>query len=335
MRFRYLTILLVVGGIIGWYQIASRGASALGGLVRISECQHNFGAVLQGTQVSHTFYVRNSSSGRLHIVRAGSSGLGTVSVSKEWLEAGETTSLRVSCDTAELKVGALRLQSLVYFENVAVPLVVTLKGKIAKTFPSAINAGNILRGKKQTLIYEIFPIGKQPLRLIKATYPKHITSVGVKTHGRALRVHVRLAPDVPYGDFTYPLTIATNDRFQPGKKTLVKGHVMERIVCQPDHVSLGVFRSPKDVHRTINFVSPYGHRFSIKEATCNLPQISLKPQSDRPDSSQAIIIQMKDTAPGPVEGQVEIITASPDMSLKIPIYGLYLVEHKKGGKAHE
>jgi len=207
-----------------------------------------------------------------------------------------------------------------------VPLIVTLKGRVAETFPSVINAGNILRGREQTLTYEISPIGKQSLQLMRAIYPTHLMDVDVKTHKKGLRVHIRLSPNLPYGDFSLPLTIATNDRFQPHKKTLVKGHVLERIICRPNYISFGVFHSPKDVRRTINLTSPYGHRFSIKKMTCTLPQVSLKLRANEPHVSQAITIHVGDTAPGPIEGQIEIVTISPDRSFKIPIHGLYLAQ---------
>jgi hypothetical protein len=169
------------------------------------------------------------------------------------------------------------------------------------------------------------PEGRKKVSVERILYDENFVRVRVNQQDAGLRVHVTFNPRIPYGGFAQSVTLETNDSLTPKKETVITGYVLEQIVCQPDHVSLGVFRSHDRMRQTVHLTSPYGKPFVIRRVVSKLPGLRFQADSEHKATVHTLSITGMDGLPhGSIEDMVTVETSLPETTLRLPLHGLCL-----------
>lgn len=317
-------ILLLVAGAVGFYRAANRGRPAMGGLVALDRCIQYFGTVYPPTKVIRQFRITNTSRQVLVVQEVTHSPGASSRLSRRRLAPGETATLRLIGDTRGNK-GKVRFSAFVNFQGVKRTLPLHILGTVAETFPTRIDVGNILRGSAQAVTYDVRPEGGKKITAARILHDEKFLRVHMSQRGVGLRIHATFNPQIPYGDFVQPVTLETNDSLTPKKKTVITGYVLERLVCQPDHISLGVFRLRDQARSVVQLTSPYSEPFTIRRVTSNISGLHLQPDAGHKAVVHTFHITGTNSLPqGPIEGTVTVETSLPEVTFRLPLYGLCL-----------
>jgi hypothetical protein len=154
VRFGYFVALLLIAGVLGYYQVVRYGRSALGGLVAIDYCIQDFGVVYPPMKIARQFRITNTSKGSLLLHKISHSSGASSRLSKRRLDPGATAVLHLTGDTQGRK-GNVRFSAFVSLNGVNRTLDLHMVGTVAETFPKRLDVGNILRGNGQGVQFTI------------------------------------------------------------------------------------------------------------------------------------------------------------------------------------
>ena len=319
-RLWQLPILLLLGAAIGLHQVRSRSHA----IVRVSECAFDLGKVYPRSRMSHEFRMTNVTASPLTIERVDTGADATASVSWKKLLPGQTETVRLTKEKLPTKEGGFTTYAVVHFKGIAERRVFTLNGFFARAFPQRVDFGRSLRGEKRSIEYEVHPEYRDDLALAKAVYDDGFFDVSVRPSKGIARVRVSLKSTVPYGDFSKPIKLKTDDAPAAEKSTVVTGQVVEPVVWEPQHVSLGIFEATENVRAHIVVSSPYAEPFEIRGLSSDVHGLNLKVNTNGKATAHELLLTCEpDLAHGPIQGHIRITTSSTLAIIQIPVYGLF------------
>jgi hypothetical protein len=307
--------------------LASAAPGLAGPRLAIPEPVADFGRVEQGTPVSHVFRLTNAGDAVLHVTSVKSScGCTAAVVSESTVPPGGEARVAATLDTSRLAGRTTKVLS-VYSDDPQVPVAaVTLTGEILADLvvtPNPVYLGRLRRGETVTRDVAIRPGRPGGTAAVRAVVGQHQglrTRLETAANG-GQRLVVTLDSDVPLGRFSRELRLETTSPRQPTIALPVFGSIEGDVVVLPSHVALGAARPGTALERRLlirnrgarpltvrRVIVPEGLDYSLRTVEEGLEyQLSLRLRED--------------VRPGPVSGEVEILTDHPtEQRLVVPLH---------------
>ncbi len=320
LRLWYVALLLLLGAAIGWYQTRSRSQP----VVRVSECSHDLGKVYPRSRMSHEFRMTNVTASKLIVERVETVADADVSVPNKTLLPNQTVSITLARRKPPTKEGGFTTHAVVHFKGRAERRVFTLNGFFARAFPERVDCGSLLRGQKRSIEYEVHPEYRDDLAVTTAAYDNEFFDATVRLSKGTAHVHVAVKPTAPYGPFAKEIRLETNDAPGTDKSTVVTGRVIEPVIWEPKHISLGVFKATENVVANIVVSSPYADPFEVRNLTSDVHGLNLKVNTKGKATAHTLLLTCgPGLAHGPIQGHIRIKTSSTPAVILIPVYGLF------------
>jgi hypothetical protein len=298
---------------------------------------HDFGRVLRGTPVRHSFQVENPRAETFRLARIDKSASMAVDEAFAEISPGGTATLTVSVDTHPLN-GRYRGVVLLYGDGARTPhSTFALTGEILP--PLSVEPRPVVflvatRGEDQSKAVDLVNNEQTPLTITGVRHPTDRFSTNLETveDGRRYRLHIAINPNGPGGKHTDSIGIGTTSSASPTVSVTVHSYLRERVYTFPDSVDFGTFRLPDlqrdpDAVRRLSQVlmvySREAHDLRI-ETRSDLPFLDIAaepgPQGDRYQLS--ITLREEKMEAGSIDGSIEIRTNDPDFPrLMVPVRG--------------
>lgn len=299
----------------------------LGPLALVEEPEYNFGRVLGGMEVHHTFTVKNIGQKPLNILSVTETCSCTASViSHDEIPAGGTgmvqAVLTVPSENASVQESLLVLTD----DPTQHTLTLTLKGQAfvpLTTFPERIPFGNQ-------------ELSQNPLRKrVSLHVQEDVQFLGVRTDSAYLKiklekgeipyVEVQVLPSVPFGTFSANLLV---DYRYEGQETThnvpIFGEVLGEFRVAPKRLFFGLIKEPEAVLKTVTIASTHGAPFKITSAASSSKAVTVTVKKTVDATRYQLHVTIDSTAaPGQVEGEIVIETSNPNQSsLRVPVFGI-------------
>lgn len=298
---------------------------------------HDFGRVLQGTPVKHSFRVENPREEPFRLARVDKSKGIQVEGAFAEISPGATAALTVSLDTRTLE-GSYQGVVMLYGEGAQTPHSTwVLTGEIlppvsVKPRPVVFLAAN--RGEEQSKSIVLQNNEKSPLIITEVQRPadRFTTKIETLDEGRRYRLHIAINPNGPGGKHTDSINIKTTSLTLPDIRVSVNTYLRERVYTFPESVEMGTLRFTDIEHKpeilprfsqTLMVYSRGARDFQIK-ARSDLPllEITAEPGPLRDRYQITIAFRKEEIHPGPIAGSIQIETNDPEFPrLAIPVNG--------------
>ena len=290
--------------------------------------EYDFGKVIGGSKIKHTFTIKNIGQKPLKIISVKETCACTASViSQNKILPGKTGDI-----SAVLTVpsGNKRVwESLHVFTDDPVhnTLTLTLKGEVftpLSTFPTRLVFGH--QGPPQK------PLTKQvslhieegvQIRSVR-TDSEHLTAT-LKTKDGIPHVEVQLLPTIPAGQFSYYLLVDyTYKEKQASHKVFAFGQVLGELKVAPNRLFLGLIKDLSAVSKTITVSSRNTKPFQITsvESGTKAVKVTVKEMDSKTDYQITMTLSPKAES-GELSGDVIIHTSSSvQPTVRVPFFGI-------------
>ena len=289
---------------------------------------YDFGKVLGGSEIKHTFTIKNIGQKPLKIISVTETCACTATI----LSQDEILPRKVGDISTVLTVpsGNRRIEeSLLVFTDDPVQntLTLTLKGEAftpIRTFPTVIALGN--KSPLQDPITKQVSLHVQDEVQIRSVRSKseHLTAT-LKPKGGIPHVEVQILPTLPVGQFSHPILI--NYTYK-GKQTthefFVFGQVLGEFKVTPNRLFLGLIKDPASVTKTFTISSRDAQPFQITsvESNTKTANVTLN-KSDSKTSYQVTVTLAQKAEPGELRGDITINTSSSvQPTVRVPFFGI-------------
>ena len=289
---------------------------------------YDFGKVLGGSEIKHTFTIKNIGQKPLKIISVTETCACTaILLSKDEILPGKTGDIST---VLTVPSGNRRIEeSLLVFTNDPVQntLTLTLKGEAftpIRTFPTLIALGN--KSPLQdpvTRQVSLHAEDEVQIRSVRSE-SKHLTAT-LKPKGGIPHVEVQILPTLPVGLFSHHILI---DYTYKGQQTTHKfpifGQVLGEFKVTPNRLFLGLIKAPASVSKTFTISSRDTQPFHITSVESNTKNANVTVnKSDSKTSYQVTVTLAQKAEPGELKGDVIINTSSSvQPTVRIPFFGI-------------
>lgn len=304
---------------------------------RFSETEFQFGKVLRGTVVEHTFALQNDGTGPLQIqqVRV-SAPLELTSVPVD-IPPGEEGEFAVSLPTGKLH-GSFDGKMEIQFREPRLPHArLRFAGEVFSRSPIEVSPMEAFfvaaeKGRSKQATIEIANNEPEPLQILAVEHPTERFTTAVETveQGRRYRMTLTLRPDGPLGKHTETIVVRTSSPLQPVLKLAANTNLHPRVFMYPDAVDLGTLHlrdlTADAAHgsrtaQTLMLYQDHGADFQASFST-DIPALSVAtkrdPQGDRYQTTLAL--NGNALRVGPLRGSLFIDTNDPESpKLTVPV----------------
>ena len=290
--------------------------------------EYDFGKVIGGSLIKHTFTIKNIGQKPLKIISLKETCACTASVlSQDEILPGKTGNI-----SAVLTVppGNRRVQESIHVftdDPVQNTLKLTLTGEVftpLSTFPTQLIFGNQVPFKnpltKQVSLH--IEEGVQ-IRSVR-TDSEHLTAT-LNTKEGIPHVEVKLLPTLPAGQFSHGILIDyTYKEEQASHKVFTFGHVLGEMKVVPNRLFLGLIKDPTSVSKTITISSRDAQPFQITSVASNTKNANVTVnESDSKTNYQVIMTLAQKAEPGELKGDIIINTSSSvQPTVRVPFFGI-------------
>ena len=314
------------GGLSG----ITTGASSSGAASALAEAPlYDFGTVINGVVVKHTFKIKNAGTAPLILGAVQTScGCTAAQPTKTNIAPGEESDIAVTFDTRPDHGVATRMVTVATNDPKHQQLTLTLKGDVkvqVEADPSPLAFGNVKHGteaSKEVLIspapgingLTVGPIANAN-RNIKVT--QHPRTDGKP--GAALTITT--LPNMPAGAFTDLVKVTTNR--QP-LEIAVFGTVLGDIVLNPPQVSFGIVGHHASATQFVRLTNSGGRNVNVLGLSSTSQAVTAAVDPITPGKEYRITIQLRPNTPdGALRGSIAIKTDDPEQqTLQVPFYGI-------------
>lgn len=289
---------------------------------------YDFGKVLGGSEIKHTFTIKNIGEKPLKIISVTETCACTATI----LSQDEILPRKTGNISTVLTVpsGNRRIEeSLLVFTDDPVQntLTLTLKGEAftpIRTFPTVIALGN--KSPLQDPVTRQVSVhieDEVQIRSVRSE-SKHLTAI-LKPKGGIPHVEVQILPTLPVGQFSHPIRI--NYTYK-GKQTthefFVFGQVLGEFKVTPNRLFLGLIKDPAAVSKTITISSRDAQPFKITSVESNTKTANVTVnKSDSKTNYQVTITLAQKAELGELKGDIIINTSSSvQPKVRIPFFGI-------------
>lgn len=289
---------------------------------------YDFGKVISGSKVEHTFTIRNIGQKPLKILAVQETCACTASVlSQDKILPGKTGDISAVL-TVPSGNKSVRENIHVFTDDpVQNTLTLTLKGESftpLRTFPTQLVFGNQGSHKK--------PLTKQislhieegvQIRSVR-TDSEHLTAT-LKTRDGIPHVEVQLSPTIPAGQFSHYLLV---DYIYKEKQAIHKvfafGQVLGELKVAPNRLFLGLIKDPSVVSKTITISSRDTKPFQITSVESGTKSVTVTVAEGNSETDYQVTMTLAPkAAPGELSGDVIIHTSSSiQPTVRVPFFGI-------------
>ena len=290
--------------------------------------EYNFGKVLGGSKIEHTFTVKNIGKKPLKILSVKETCVCTAFVlSQDEIPPGKTGSIST---VLTVPSGNKRVQEnlLVLTNNpVQSMLTLTLKGEAftpLKTFPERLVCGNQPPLQKPLTKRVSLHVQEGVQILGVRTDSKHLKAT-LKTTDSIPHVEVQLLPTLPVGQFSHNLLV---DYAYKGKRTthnvLAFGEVIGALHVAPNRLFLGLIKEPSTISKTITISARGSNPFQITSVEASSKAIVVTVKADETKTHYNLTATISPKAkPGELAGDIVINTSSSvQPTIRVPFFGI-------------
>ncbi len=301
------------------------------------DCRFDFGKILEGKRVEHSFVLRNSGSQPLRIAGVQLSPPLQLTKMPAVIPAQGSATLKLSLDTSGLD-GDFSGNLIVMLDGaVAAPRVFSLSGKIIpsiEVLPRPAFFVSTRKGMAKSASLEIINHGAQPLELklspqIAARHGLRLQSV---EKGKRYRLSLTIPATAATGRRSERLQLQTSNADQPVLHVGINTNVRERVYTFPGTIDFGrltmrELASPAAAQagavQTLMVYQDGGKDFSAR-ARSTMPALGLRievgPKRDRAEVTVSLIPSK--LKPGVIRGTVTLQTNDKEFpTLTVPVTG--------------
>lgn len=304
-------------------------APQAGPKIELLDPVYNFGTVLSGKAVTHTFKFRNVGKANLIIGTPSTScGCTAAKPTRKNLAPGQEGAVTVNFDTRFEKGHQVRTVTIPTNDPAHRQAVMSLEGDIRQQVavtPSTLDFGKIKHKSEVT----------KEVRITDATGRKGF-KVGAVTHAdKAIKVvkeprkdgkpgavlKVTVPGTMPVGQFDDIIKVATN---RVPVQIGVFGTVEGELNVSPAQVSFGIVQPGQGATRFMRLTNNGSRPLRILGISSSNATVSASAQPIKPGRQFKIAVQLSKSAhQGQVRGELTIKTDDPTQgSLKVPFYGI-------------
>ena len=307
------------------------GAATTGGQPKIQliEPNYNFGTVMNGAPVTHTFKIRNAGSGNLIIGAVNTScGCTAAKPTKTTVAPGEESEVKVTFDTRFDKGPATRTITVLNNDPRNPQAELTMKGDVkvqVAASPSEVAFGNIKHGTeptRQVLITDL--VDGKPLKITKISKSNpdlNVTPVARPDGKPGAAVNVTLLKAMPAGPFDDTIKLATS---RAPIDISVFGTVQGDITVNPPQVSFGIVGRHQAAQRVVRLLNEGDRTVTVTGVSSSSRSVSAAVEPVTAGKEYKITLQLDpDTPDGAIRGRLAIHTDDPNQqTVSLPFYGI-------------
>lgn len=297
-------------------------------LAFIDAPEYDFGKILGGNKIKHTFTIKNIGRQPLKIISVKGTCTCTASIlSQDKILPGKTGDVMA---VFTVPYGNKRVrESLHVFTDDPVQntLTLTLKGEAftpLRAFPTQLDFGS--QGLPQKSLTKNISLHiKEGVRIRGVrTDSEHLTAT-LKTKNGIRYIEVQLLPTIPVGKFSHHLLVDyTYNEKQARHKFLAFGKVLGELKVSPTHLFLGVIKETSDVSTTITISSRSTNPFRITSVESDTKDVIPTVKEGESETDYQVIMTLSPKVkPGELTGDVIIYTSSSiQPTVRVPFFGI-------------
>ncbi len=290
--------------------------------------EYDFGQALGGSEIQHTFILKNIGQKPLKILSVTETCACTASLlSQDEIPAGGTGSvsavLTVPSGNTQVEESLLVLTN----DPTQPTLILTLKGEAfipLTTFPERLPFGN-QKPLQSPVTKQVSLHTQGGVQILGVRTDSEHLQATLKTDGKISYVEAQLLPSVSVGPFSHNVLI--DYRYQGEKTThdvLVFGEVLGKLQVTPKRLFFGLVKAPASISKQIIISSRDNRPFKINsvESSSNAVVAVVKESADK--MRYQLITTINPTAsPGEFSGEVVVWTSNPlQPVLRVPFFGI-------------
>lgn len=341
-----LALAIAAGGNPSWAQSsagqsgasAAVGASAAGPKAQPAEGPraqipnpvYNFGTVLEGQHVNHSFTVRNI--GTKDLILNGvktSCGCTAAAPSTNRVPPGGDSEIAVSFDT-HFQKGHRERTITVYSNDPANPnLLMTLQGNVeveVEATPADVMFGKVHQGTEATREVVVSDLAKGSKGFNVGPLSNTSASIKVASESRkdgkpGAILKVTLLKSMPIGQFDDSINVVNN--VHP-IQVHVSGIVTGDLTLDPAQVSFGIVPSKQSVIRILRLTNEGSRAVNVLGVSSTDQSVVASVEPVRPGKEYKITVELrKNTPDGQLRGTLAIRTDDAEQStVSVPFYGI-------------
>lgn len=289
---------------------------------------YNFGKALGGSEIKHTFTIKNIGKKPLKILAVTETCACTASLlSQDKILPGKIGSI---ASILTIPYGNKRVQEnlIVHTDDpIQSTLTLTLEGEAftpIKTFPTLIDFGNQKplqnSGTKQVSLH--LQKGTQILEI--KTDSKHLKASLKKVNGIP-HVIMQLLPTLPIGQFSHNILINYTYNKKPAIYSItVFGEVIGELKVSPNRLFLGSIKNFNSFSKTITISSRNTQPFQVTNVGSKTKGLTLALKENEKKTQYKVKVSISpDTKPGELQGEIVIHTSSSvQPTIRVPFFGI-------------
>lgn len=294
---------------------------------------YDFGTVLNGVPVQHTFVIKNVGPGKLIIGQVmASCGCTAAKPTRSELAPGQTSEINVSLATGVLSGHDSHAVTLMTNDPKSPMTTLTMVGEVktqVTAVPAEIDFGKLPHGQAAARDLIVRPLKAQGFvieRVVNSNPNIKIERQGAGSD-HSVKYKVLLAKSAPVGPFVDTVEIKNN---RAPLSVAVFGNVTGPITADPPQVSFGIvphFGSAERIVRITNLSQRPVKLMGISSTSSSVGA-EIEPVTPGKEYKLTLILR-KNTPDGQLRGQLVIKTDDPEQQeVTIPYYGI--VGHFKG-----
>ena len=297
--------------------------------IQVLQPVYDFGSVLSGPPVEHTFKVKNTGGGELVIDHVQTScGCTAAEPSKNRLKPGEEAEIAVSFDTRFQKGRAERTITVFSNDPRTPDLAMTMKGELrvdVDANPSEVYFSKVRLGTEETRQVTVTYVGKGKgfkVEKISNSNPNiKVAQAALKNSKPGVLLSVTRLKSMPVGPFDDSIEVTTN--LQP-IAVHVSGRVVGDITVEPPQVSFGIVPRGQSAVRILRLANAGAQAVRITEVSSSNQSVVAKVDPVTPGKEYKITLELrKGTPDGTLRGQLSIKTDSPrEPELHVPFHAI-------------
>ena len=289
---------------------------------------HDFGKVIGGSKIKHTFTIKNIGQKPLKIISVKETCACTASIlSQDEILPGKTgiisTVLTVPPGNHHVRESVLVLTN----DPTQNTLALTLKGEAftpLKTFPELIALENQKPLQNQLTKQVSLHLQKNTQILAVRTDSKHLKA-SLNTKDGIPHIKVQLLPTLPVGQFAYNVLVDyTYNKEQATHSISVFGEVIGDLRVVPNRLFFGSVTNLASVSKTIMISSRDTQPFKITSVEFNTKAIVVTPKKGEGETHYKLTTTISPTATsGKLSGEIVIHTSSSvQPEVRVPFFGI-------------
>ena len=290
--------------------------------------EYNFGKVLGGSQISHTFMIKNIGQKPLKILSVTETCACTASVLTQDEIPPESTGsistvLTVPSGNVEVQESLLVLTD----DPTQRTLTLTLKGQAfipLTTFPQRLALGN-QKPLQAPLTKRVSLHLQDDVQILSVRTDSEHLEATLETVNDIPYVELQLLPTLPVGQFSHNLLV---DYTYQGQQTthnlIVFGQILGDLHVAPSRLFFGLIKEPGTFSKTITISARDTQPFKITSVESRTKGIVFKIAADESERRAQVTVSIaRTTKPGELSGDIVIHTSSTiQPTLQVPFFGI-------------